>query len=308
MTIRGILCDLDGVVYRGQHACPGAVEGLTAAREAGVRVLFMTNNASRPPQSVAQHLTDLGLVTGADEVLTASQVAASVLADETADTGETEGAEIADTGETEGAEFADAPETAPAPATSAATVLAVGGPGVALALEEEGFTALTPAQVRSAVEAGQQGPRIDAVVQGYGADVSALDLAEAAYAIAEGAAWVATNDDATLPTARGLAPGNGSLVAAVAHATGAVPRVVGKPHAPAYQVALDRLGVEAAECLMIGDRLNTDIAGARAVGLASALVLTGVSTREEAAAADERQRPDHVVETIPDLAHLWSAS
>lgn len=297
MTIRGILCDLDGVVYRGQHACPGAVEGLTAAREAGVRVLFMTNNASRPPQSVAQHLTDLGLVTGADEVLTASQVAASVLADE-----------IADTGETEGAEFADAPETAPAPATSAATVLAVGGPGVALALEEEGFTALTPAQVRSAVEAGQQGSRIDAVVQGYGADVSALDLAEAAYAIAEGAAWVATNDDATLPTARGLAPGNGSLVAAVAHATGAVPRVVGKPHAPAYQVALDRLGVEAAECLMIGDRLNTDIAGARAVGLASALVLTGVSTREEAAAADERQRPDHVVETIPDLAHLWSAS
>ena len=55
MTVRGLLCDLDGVVYRGDEACPGAVEGLSAAREAGVRVLFMTNNASRTPQDVAEH-------------------------------------------------------------------------------------------------------------------------------------------------------------------------------------------------------------------------------------------------------------
>lgn len=273
MSVRGILCDLDGVVYRGQQACPGAVEGLTAAREIGVRILFMTNNASRPPPAVAEHLTELGLPTEVEDVLTASQVAAAVLAGQ-----------------------ADRPTT----------VLAVGGPGVGLALEDEGFAVRTTAQTRAAAEAGEALPTLEAVVQGYGADVSALDLAEAAYAIAGGAEWVATNDDATLPTARGLAPGNGSLVAAVAHATGATPQVVGKPHTPAYEVALERLGLPAAQCLMLGDRLDTDIAGARAAGIPSALVLTGVSTEQEAAAVCEDLRPDHVAATIPDLAHLWS--
>lgn len=276
MTVRGILCDLDGVVYRGQEACPGAVEGITAAREAGVRVLFMTNNASRPPQAVADHLTELGLPTGSEDVLTASQVAATVLADER-----------------------------PGLSSGEGSVLAVGGPGVALALGEVGLDALLPAQTREAAERGSP-VQIAAVVQGYGSEVSALDLAEAAYAIADGADWVATNDDATLPTQRGLAPGNGSLVAAVAHATGAQPLVVGKPHAPAYAVALERLGLPTEECLMLGDRLDTDICGARAVGLPSALVLTGVSSREEAETCDEASRPDHIAETIPELAHLWS--
>lgn len=276
MTVKGILCDLDGVVYRGQEACTGAVEGITAAREAGVRILFMTNNASRPPQAVADHLTELGLPAGADDVLTASQVAATVLADER-----------------------------PGLRSGDGSVLAVGGPGVALALGEAGLHALVPAQTREAAEQGSPS-QIHAVVQGYGSGVSALDLAEAAYAIAGGALWVATNDDATLPTERGFAPGNGSLVAAVAHATGARPLVVGKPHAPAYAVALERLGLPKEECLMLGDRLDTDISGARAVGLPSALVLTGVSTRQEAETGDEASRPDHIAETIPELGHLWS--
>lgn len=276
MSVRGILCDLDGVVYRGALACPGAVEGLTAAREEGVRVLFMTNNASRPPADVAEHLTSLGLPTAAEDVLGASQVAASVLAQEMPELSGDGGA-----------------------------VLAVGGPGVALALREVGLRPVTPTEVREA--AAEDPVRVAAVVQGYGPDVSATDLAEAAYAIAGGALWLATNDDATLPTERGLAPGNGSLVAAVAHATRVTPRVTGKPHAPAYAVALERLGLPLEECLMLGDRLDTDIAGARAVGMASALVLTGVSTREEAQAAEDSSRPDHIGETIPDLAHLWGA-
>lgn len=278
MSVSGILCDLDGVVYRGDLPCPGAVEGLSDAREAGVRVLFMTNNASRLPEVVAEHLTRLGLSTRPDEVLGSAQVAATVLADDRP--GLAEGDEV---------------------------VLAVGGPGVALALSEAGLRPVLPADVRAAAERAEQAP-VAAVVQGYGPDVSALDLAEVAYAIADGACWIATNDDATLPTGRGMAPGNGALVAAVVHATGATPLVVGKPHPPAYQVALERLGLPREECLMLGDRLDTDIVGARAVGLASALVLTGVSTRAEAAGADRAHRPDHVVETIPDLAHLWSTS
>lgn len=272
--ISGILCDLDGVVYRGHQPCEGAVQGLSSVRSAGVRVLFLTNNASRSPQDVADQLMGLGVQARAEEVLTASQVAASLLAKQRPDL------------------------------LSSGSVLAVGGPGVALALTEAGFTTMSCDQAREVAETGVD-LELPAVVQGYGPELGVQDLAEAAYAIRAGATWVATNDDATLPTVRGLAPGNGSLVSAVARATGATPLVAGKPHATAYEVALERLGLPASATLMVGDRLDTDIVGARASGLVSALVLTGVSTREEAESAPAEARPDHVVPTIPDLAHLW---
>ncbi|MGO0578153.1 HAD-IIA family hydrolase [Ornithinimicrobium panacihumi] len=279
MTVRGLLCDLDGVVYRGDEACPGAVEGLSAAREAGVRVLFMTNNASRTPQDVAEHLTALGLPTGADDVLTASQVAAAVLADR----------------------FASGDETLP----EGSTILAVGGSGVAIALAEAGLGQVGPGEVRQSHEDGEP-LTVGMVVQGYGPSVDALALSEAAYAIREGAGWLATNDDRTIPTARGLGVGNGSLLAAVASATGASPEVVGKPHAPAYEHAVRRLGLPVEECLMIGDRLDTDIAGAARAGIRSALVLTGVSQEADVEQVPEELRPDHIAATIPDLEHLWT--
>ncbi|ANS77557.1 4-nitrophenylphosphatase [Serinicoccus hydrothermalis] len=272
--ITGMLCDLDGVVYRAHEACEGAVEALADARDAGVRILYLTNNASRTPQEVADQLSDLGVQAGPEDVLTASQVAAAVLQEQRAD--------LLDDGH----------------------VLAVGGPGVADALREAGFSTLTPHEVADAARRGET-PAIGAVVQGYGPQVGVADLTEAAYALRSGADWIATNDDATLPTERGQAPGNGSLVAAVAHATGATPLVVGKPHAPAYHAALDRLGTSPEDTLMVGDRLETDIAGAGATGLRSALVLTGVSTRAEAREAPEGQRPDRVAETMLDLTDLW---
>lgn len=279
--VRGLLCDLDGVVYRGAQACEGAVEGLTAARQAGVRLLFMTNNASRTPHQVADHLTGLGLPTDAGEVMTASQVAARVLAQRRADGSLDLGSD--------------------------GVVLAVGGEGVGAALSEEGLPWCRAAAVRERVAAGRP-MRVAAVVQGYGPTVDVTDLTEATYAVRSGAPWMATNDDATVPTPRGLSMGNGALVAAVATATGQRPEVVGKPHAPAYRMALQRLGVPLAECLMVGDRLDTDIAGATAVGMRSALVLTGVATSAEAAAARPGERPDHVVPGIPELRPLWSAS
>ncbi len=279
MTVRGILCDLDGVVYRGDRACEGAVEGLLSARAAGVQLLFMTNNASRPPEDVADHISRLGLPTRPDEVLNASQVAADVLA-QRRDRGEL----VLEDG---------------------AVVLAVGGVGVGAALEAAGLPWVSPAQVRERSEAGRP-LQVAAVVQGYGPQVGVGDLTEAVYAVRAGATWMATNDDATLPTERGFALGNGSLVAAVATASGEQPEVVGKPHAPAYRIAVERLGIPPAECLMLGDRMDTDIAGAAGVGLRSALVLTGVSTREEALTAPEELRPHHVVPTIPDLQFLWS--
>ncbi|MGD8201231.1 HAD-IIA family hydrolase [Ornithinimicrobium sp. W1679] len=276
-ALRGILCDLDGVVYRGDEPCDGATEGLASAREAGVRILYMTNNASRTPAAVADQLGALGVPAGPEDVLTASQVAATEVASMRT-----------------GGRLTVGPER---------PVLALGGAGVGVALEELGLAWISTARQRERSGAGVAD--VSAVVQGYGPELDVQDLTEAAYAIRSGAVWIATNDDTTLPTARGLAVGNGSLVAAVRTATGATPTVVGKPYGSAYQVALDRLGLTAGECLMIGDRLDTDIAGASRAGVPSALVLTGVSTAEEVVTLAPSLRPGHVVETIGDLAHLW---
>lgn len=266
LRYEAIICDLDGVVYRDTEPCPGAAEGLARARAMGARVLFLTNNASRPPRETAARIRAVGVPAEAEDVLTSAGVSAQALLD--------------------GA-------LGPVPTGPGGRVLAVGGTGVWEALEEAG---LNP--TRSAED-----PGVWAVVQGLGRDVDQLD--EAAYAIAAGARWLAVNEDSTLPTGRGLAIGNGSLVAAVGHATGRRPDLVtGKPHAWASRAALALLGTPAGRTLAVGDRLDTDVAGAHAAGIPSALVLTGVSTRADAEEAVGPQRPDHVIATLQELPGL----
>ena len=131
-----------------------------------------------------------------------------------------------------------------------------------------------------------------AVVQGYAADVGWRQLAEAAYAIEAGAWFVASNLDPTLPTERGFAPGNGSLVAAVRHATGVEPVSAGKPEPTLYRLAAARRGARSP--LVVGDRLDTDLAGARAAGWPGLHVLTGVSTARDAVLAAPGERPSYL--------------
>ncbi|HEU5001013.1 MAG TPA: HAD-IIA family hydrolase [Lapillicoccus sp.] len=173
-----------------------------------------------------------------------------------------------------------------------AAVLAVGGPGVAAALAEAGMTPVTTAE-----------PGVVAVLQGYGPNVTATDLAEAAYAIEAGATWVATNRDATLPTHRGIAPGNGALLGAVATAAGVQPTVAtGKPEPPLYDLSVTRLGVAKADGLAIGDRLDTDIIGAMNAGLESLWVLTGVDDLVSFAQAPGRPAPTYAARDLRALA------
>lgn len=131
-----------------------------------------------------------------------------------------------------------------------------------------------------------------AVVQGLSMTVGWSDLAEAALAIRAGAIWVAANIDPTLPTERGLLPGNGSLVAALGTATGVHPQVAGKPAPTLMADAISR-GVFRAP-LVVGDRLDTDIAGANAAGLPSLMVLTGVNTARDALYAELALRPTYI--------------
>ena len=127
-----------------------------------------------------------------------------------------------------------------------------------------------------------------AVVQGHSTETGWINLAEAALAIRAGALWVAANIDATLPTERGLLPGNGSMVAALKAATEAEPQVAGKPSPTLMTDALARGDFRAP--LVVGDRLNTDIAGANAAGLPSLMVLSGVNSARDAVHAVREQR------------------
>lgn len=138
-----------------------------------------------------------------------------------------------------------------------------------------------------------------AVVQGHSTDTCWADLAEAALAIRSGALWVAANVDRTLPTERGLLPGNGSMVAALRVATDAEPQVAGKPAPKLMADALSRGDFHAP--LVVGDRLDTDIAGANAAELPSLMVLTGVSTAAEAVHASPEERPTYIAADLRGL-------
>ncbi len=242
------LVDLDGVAYRGPQVVPHAPESLASARRAGMGVMFITNNASREPGTVAEHLSGLGIAARAEDVVTAAQAAAALLAEHV-------------------------PPGSP--------VLVVGGAGLRTAVLEAGYALVASADDDPA-----------AVVQGFAPDLGWRDLAEAAYAVQRGARHVASNLDLTLPDERGLAPGNGSLVAAVVAATGASPVSAGKPAPAMFHLATQRSG--ATRPLVIGDRLDTDLAGARAAGFAGLHVLTGVSTARDAVLAAPDERPTFV--------------
>lgn len=138
-----------------------------------------------------------------------------------------------------------------------------------------------------------------AVVQGHSPETAWPDLAEAALAIRAGALWIAANVDKTLPSERGLLPGNGSMVAALRTATDSDPQVAGKPSPVLMSNALARGRFESP--LVIGDRLDTDIAGANAAQLPSLMVLCGVNNAEDAIFAIPEERPQLLAEDLRAL-------
>ncbi|WP_028479852.1 HAD-IIA family hydrolase [Nocardia sp. CNY236] len=254
---RALLLDLDGTLYRGHEVITGAPEALVC-REALQRLVYVTNNASRGPEVVAQHLAELGFPATTDDVVTSAQAAARVLAERL---------------------------------DRNARVLVVGTDDLAAEVEAVGL-----APIRRF-----DGVAPDAVVQGHSPDTAWSDLAEAAYALRSGAVWVAANTDRTLPNERGLAPGNGAMVAALRAASDQEPIVAGKPFAPLLEDALRR--ANSRDALVVGDRLDTDIEGASRVGLDALLVLTGVSTMDEVRRAPTEQIPTYVSDSLAALNH-----
>ncbi|MEH3143256.1 MAG: HAD-IIA family hydrolase [Mycobacterium kyogaense] len=246
------LLDLDGTVFRGHEPTPGAVDTLASLQ---ARTLFVTNNASRSADQVAEHLRDIGFTAAPDDVVTSAQTAARMLAEQL---------------------------------PSQAKVLVVGTDSLA---DEVRAVGLQPVR--------QFDDDPVAVVQGHSQETAWSDLAEAGLAVRAGALWIAANVDKTLPSERGLLPGNGSMVAALRAATDQEPQVAGKP-APALMAdALARGDFDTP--LVVGDRLDTDIEGARASGLPSLMVLSGVNDAADAIFAVADQRPDMIAEDLRAL-------
>lgn len=247
-----LLLDLDGTVFRGHEPTPGAVETLAAVDS---RILFVTNNASRGAEQVAEHLCELGFTAAPDDVVTSAQSAARMLVEQL---------------------------------PQGAKVLVIGTDALAAEVAHVG---LTP--VREFADDPV------AVVQGHSPETGWTALAEAGLTIRSGALWVAANVDKTLPSERGLLPGNGSMVAALRTATDRDPQVAGKP-APALMAdALSRGDFRTP--LVVGDRLDTDIAGANAAQLPSLMVLCGVNTAADAIWAAPQERPDYIGEDLRAL-------
>lgn len=151
-------------------------------------------------------------------------------------------------------------------------VFVIGEDGIRVALEEKGFEILSV----------DDAPRAQALVVGIDRNISFQKMAEATLLVRAGVPFYTTNTDRTFPTPRGEIPGSGAWLSVITAATGVEPIVAGKPFPYLMELSLEKLGTSKSETLVVGDRLETDIAAGQAVGCPTALVLSGVSTKAEA--------------------------
>lgn len=250
--LRAALVDIDGTVFRGGDLVPGAADGIAALREAGLRVVFLTNNPLREPGAWAHSLTKRGIDADPQDVITSMDATLAYLRRH---------------------HDGDA-------------VLPVAGGPIVEQVREAGFPIVESAD------------RADLVLAGYHEEFDYEDLLAGLRAVRAGLPLVGTDPDRWVPTDEGPIPGSGAIVNAVAGAAEVEPEaVLGKPSEETADIALDRLGVAPDECLLVGDRLDTDVAMGRQAGMRTALVLTGAS--ESADGGDVT--PDFVLDSLADV-------
>ena len=255
---RGYIFDLDGTIYLGERAIPGAPETVRCLRQAGCRVTFVSNKPLQPRERYAEKLTRLGIPTDPADVLTSAHVLGRWLA-------------------------AQAP---------GAPVFVVGEPP--LLAELAGFGLHITNDTRHSEEA-------DFVVAAFDRTFDYGKLNTAFQAIRRGARFVATNADRTCPVEGGEIPDAAAVIGAIEGCTGVkVELVAGKPSSLIVEAGLARMGgLSPQQCLVVGDRLETDVVMAQRAGAASAVVLTGITRREDL--AHSAIQPDYVLESVADL-------
>lgn len=249
VKIDGFVFDLDGTVYLGNAALPGSVEGIAELRRRGKQVLFVSNKPLEPRQAYAAKLTRLGIPTAPDAVITSAYVLGHHLAQH----------------------------------EHGLRYYVIGEESLRAELRGHGLHVVD--------ERLDQDPKevidptgIDAVIVAFDRTLDYRKLNTAYQALMAGARFYATNGDKMCPMPGGGIPDAGGTIAALSHMTGrGLDLLAGKPSALIMQVALERLGLPATRCMMVGDRLETDILMGQQAGMYTAAVLTGVATAEDAA-------------------------
>jgi HAD superfamily hydrolase (TIGR01450 family) len=258
-----LLVDLDGVVYRGTQPIRGVPELLTQREADGDIIVYVTNNSRWHRTEYEARLAGMGAPADAARIVTSARGTALALAE---------------------------------PARRPRRTMVFGGAGLRRELEDVGLTTV-PCSDAGLAE------RPDAVAVGVDFDLTFERLSAAATAIREGAYFAVTNRDPIFPMPDGLKAGAGSMVAALVTASGREPDlVIGKPEPGLMLEAAAVAGRPVEEAVVIGDGLVTDIAAANAVGARSVLMLTGVSTAEQAAALPPGQRPTAMASGPDELA------
>lgn len=257
----GFVLDLDGCVYVGDEATPGAPRAIDALRTAGKGVVFATNDARHSVEDYVRRLWGVGIRASAADVVTAGAATQHLLAE----------------------------------TRTGRTAFVIGTPALRRHVEDAGLRVVNGTDLA---------PRAAVVVVGGTEDLTYDDLRQANLSLRRGADFVTGSRDSTYPMPDGLWPGSGAIVVALEYASGRTAEVVGKPEPRLMHTALGRLGM--GNVLVVGDRLDADVAAAHAAGLDAALVLTGATSAEEAAATpdqadDDAGRPVAVAETLAEL-------
>jgi len=268
INIRALIIDMDGVLWHGELPMPGLTEFFQTLRDQQIQFILATNNARLTQEQYVIKLAQMGVQVTPDEILTSSMATALYLAEHTD------------------------------PSTT--RVFVIGEDGARQPLLERGFTLTELYELNDDKNNPNMGA--DIVVCGMDKNLSWDKLATATLNIRAGAKFIGTNADTTLPTERGLTHGNGAILAAIMAATGITPTIIGKPEPIIYQQALSLLGIDPAQTVAIGDRLETDILGAVRTGIRSLMVLSGVSTEDDFKSTD--YRPTWV---MPDIRAVTQA-
>ncbi|UBH09239.1 TIGR01457 family HAD-type hydrolase [Macrococcus armenti] len=253
---RGYLLDLDGTMYAGTRVIEGAKEFIEYLSNHNLPYLFVTNNASKRPDEVAEKLTQMGFVATADNVVTSAMATASYIAAE----------------------------------SPGATVYVIGGTGIRQALMDEELVI-------------KDSEHVDYVVIGLDVDINYEKLSTACLAVRNGAKFISTNPDTSIPTERGFLPGNGALTSVITVSTGVQPKFIGKPMETIMNKAVDIIKLPKEEIVMIGDLYMTDIMSGINAGIDTLHVQTGVSTYEQVMV--EQVPPTYSVKNLMEVINLY---
>ncbi len=258
--IRNLILDMDGVLWQGNTAVPGLASFFDTLRKLDIGFVLATNNATKTAEQYMIKLAGMGVTIPAEKILTSAETTAAYLAERYA---------------------------------AGTAVYVVGTSSLHETMRAKGFQIITPKQV-------EEGAFAPLVVVGFNPSAIYQELAMGALLVHKGASFIGTNPDPTFPSEIGPLPGAGALLALIRAATDVEPFIMGKPKPAIFEEAVRRLGGSKADTAMVGDRLGTDIAGAKSAGLATILLLSGISTREDI--LESGIEPDFVFADIDQLA------